>query len=175
MDKQAWRKIAMTVRRSTDQEAAHRRDTAIVETLIQILHTQKAQHVAIFYPMREEVDVRGIADHVTVYYPKIIDNAIVFFKDHGSFVSGPFRTTVPAHDQPTPLSMLDVVIVPGLVFDASRHRIGYGKGYYDELLTRFSGLSIGVCADDLIVDRVPQKAHDQAVDMVVSERRVLKG
>ena len=36
-------------------------------------------------------------------------------------------------------------IVPGLSFDAEGYRLGYGKGYYDRFLSRFSGTTAGVC------------------------------
>ena len=42
----------------------------------------------------------------------------------------------PAHDEILPVSAVDMVLVPGLAFDAAGHRVGYGKGFYDRFLSR---------------------------------------
>ena len=42
------------------------------------------------------------------------------------------------------LSTVDVILVPGIVFDADGYRIGYGKGYYDRLLAVATATTIGV-------------------------------
>jgi 5-formyltetrahydrofolate cyclo-ligase len=40
----------------------------------------------------------------------------------------------PAHDEIVESEMIDMVLVPGLCFDAQGHRVGFGKGYYDRFL-----------------------------------------
>ena len=68
----------------------------------------------------------------------------------------------------------DVVIVPGLAFDSDLHRLGYGKGYYDKLFARLKTFKIGVCFDFQLVEKIPRHEHDVRLDLVVSEKRVLK-
>ncbi|MBA4030776.1 MAG: 5-formyltetrahydrofolate cyclo-ligase, partial [Planctomyces sp.] len=41
-------------------------------------------------------------------------------------------------------SSIDLVIVPGLAFDAAGHRLGQGKGYYDRLLAELPGDTIKI-------------------------------
>jgi 5-formyltetrahydrofolate cyclo-ligase len=67
-----------------------------------------------------------------------------------------------------------LVIVPGIAFDLRGHRIGYGNGYYDRLLKRIHAPSIGLAFDEQVVDFIPNKFHDVAVDKVVTEKRVIK-
>jgi 5-formyltetrahydrofolate cyclo-ligase len=73
---------------------------------------------------------------------------------------------------------LDVMIVPGLAFDALGRRVGFGGGYYDGALAtaRACGRAalIGLAYDFQIVDACPAGAADVPVDLVVTDRRVLR-
>jgi 5-formyltetrahydrofolate cyclo-ligase len=66
-----------------------------------------------------------------------------------------------------------LVVVPGLAFDAWGYRIGRGGGYYDRFLgaLRTSAVTVGLCFDDALVDRVPRDPWDVPVDIVVTEAR----
>jgi 5,10-methenyltetrahydrofolate synthetase len=66
---------------------------------------------------------------------------------------------------------IDVVLVPGLVFDRNGGRLGRGKGYYDRFLASLprSTVRIGVTTDDSIVDAVPTREHDQRVGWLATE------
>jgi 5-formyltetrahydrofolate cyclo-ligase len=66
---------------------------------------------------------------------------------------------------------VDLVIVPGLAFDPAGERIGYGGGYYDELLPRLAPRCwrIAPAFDVQIVALVPSAAHDQRVDLILTE------
>ena len=65
---------------------------------------------------------------------------------------------------------LDFILVPGVAFDRAGFRIGYGKGFYDKLLFAVSPASTRLSAafDCQIVDAVPNEAHDQRVDIIIT-------
>lgn len=75
------------------------------------------------------------------------------------------------HGQP-----LDLVVVPGLAFDAFGHRLGRGKGYYDTFLSKCDMLHrqynlpsprrVGLALSCQMVSQVPVTAHDQSVEAV---------
>lgn len=70
-----------------------------------------------------------------------------------------------------------VIIVPGVAFDKDLHRLGYGKGYYDRCLAALGKqrpFCIGLCYDSQLVEELPKHDHDQRVDAVVTETRVLR-
>lgn len=93
---------------------------------------------------------------------------------------GPFGLLEPAPDSPeVSLEGIDVVIVPGLAFDAGGRRVGYGGGYYDEAGRRLraagrGAILVGLAFDFQIVDRCPSGEGDVALDMVVTDARVLR-
>ncbi len=71
---------------------------------------------------------------------------------------------------------IDVVIVPGSVFDSRGGRLGYGGGYYDRFLSGQApgALRIALAYDLQVVDRVPMEPHDQRMDRVVTEKTIYR-
>ena len=71
---------------------------------------------------------------------------------------------------------IDLVIVPGVVFDIDGNRIGFGAGYYDRFLNRLksSTMTIAVCYDYQIVDRVPVDRLDIPVKCIITEKRIIR-
>lgn len=68
----------------------------------------------------------------------------------------------------------DVIIVPGIAFDKSCRRIGFGKGYYDKLLCRTRAFKIGLCYDFQLLESIPSDSHDILMDMVITEKNILR-
>ncbi len=68
---------------------------------------------------------------------------------------------------------IDLAVVPGVSFDRRGHRIGYGRGYYDSLLSKIKGTKVGLSYGLQIMKRVPTESHDVAVDMIVTEQGVI--
>lgn len=67
-----------------------------------------------------------------------------------------------------------IIILPGLTFDKNGNRLGYGKGYYDRFLQNHSLLSVGLCYDDFIVDTIPTNEYDKKVDIIVTDKNVIR-
>lgn len=76
--------------------------------------------------------------------------------------SGLLNIPQPAKPEWLPFSQLDLVLVPGLVFDRRGGRLGFGAGHYDGLLAqcRPGTLFWGIAFDWQIVDMVPQTGRD---------------
>lgn len=72
--------------------------------------------------------------------------------------------------QPLDLSKLDLVVVPGIVFDKRNHRLGRGLGYYDRFLRQLpAGIpTVGLAFDFQIVNRLPDQSHDVQLSRVVA-------
>ncbi|MDR1121724.1 MAG: 5-formyltetrahydrofolate cyclo-ligase [Dysgonamonadaceae bacterium] len=71
------------------------------------------------------------------------------------------------------LNRIDLILVPGVAFDANKNRLGRGKGYYDRLLTQTTATTVGICFDFQLVEKVPVEDHDVAMDYVVTPTRLL--
>jgi 5-formyltetrahydrofolate cyclo-ligase len=88
---------------------------------------------------------------------------------HVEILSGKYGIREPA---PTciamPLDDLDLVLVPGVAFDSRGHRLGRGKGFYDQMLQDFKGKKVGIAFAEQIVDAVPAETNDVKMDFVLT-------
>ncbi len=69
-------------------------------------------------------------------------------------------------------SLVDVVLVPGLVFDRFGTRLGYGAGFYDRLLPKLrpNVILIGVTHDALLLEHpLPKDTFDIPMTHLVTE------
>lgn len=80
----------------------------------------------------------------------------------------------PVGGKPVPTNLIDLVIVPGLGFTASGHRIGRGMGFYDRFLAQsdFIGLSCGFGFEEQVIAELPVLDHDMALSMLVTDRGI---
>ncbi|WP_176752969.1 5-formyltetrahydrofolate cyclo-ligase [Tenuibacillus multivorans] len=69
---------------------------------------------------------------------------------------------------------IDLIIVPGLLFDYQGYRIGYGGGYYDRFLTSYNQDKISIAMELQLVKHVPHEVFDLPVDAVITEKNIYK-
>lgn len=79
--------------------------------------------------------------------------------------------------QPHPVRP-QILVIPCLGFDARRHRLGYGGGYYDRSIAQLQGeggplLLIGVAWSWQEVTGLQAGSHDRVLDHIVTEAKVL--
>lgn len=110
------------------------------------------------------------ADGKRVAVPKITEGEMRFFwLTEETVIAEGFhgilepQNGLPAHD-PTAL-----VLMPGLAFDASGNRMGYGGGYYDRFLAAEpQHPTVALCYDFQLLPSVLTQAHDIPVDAVLA-------
>lgn len=66
---------------------------------------------------------------------------------------------------------IDVIIVPGVVFNEIGYRVGFGGGYYDRYLSAFTGEKLSIAFDEQIADVIPTEAHDIPVNIILTDKR----
>lgn len=162
-------------------------DSLAIGTSIEALPSlASARTVLVTLPFRSEWDTRLLAARALhagkrVVVPRV-DRVARMLRLHAvadldadivaSYLGIPEpRDTLPAVDP----SHIDWVLVPGVAFDASGRRLGYGGGFYDRLLPLFRAGTprIAGAFDVQIVDEVPAGPHDRRVNAVVSPTRTL--
>jgi 5-formyltetrahydrofolate cyclo-ligase len=73
-------------------------------------------------------------------------------------------------------SQIDMVVIPGSVFDRQCGRYGYGGGYFDRFLSIEApqALRIGLAFSLQVLQEIPLKTHDQRMDIIVTENEILR-
>lgn len=81
----------------------------------------------------------------------------------------------PAKSPPVAAAGIDLVLLPGSVFDLQGGRLGYGGGYYDRFLANEAprALRIGLAFEKQMVAKLPLEPHDIPLHLLVTEERLL--
>jgi len=143
-----------------------------------------ARTIALYAPIGAEVDTgeivrRALAAGKALAWPRLPPGrlALEFAAcDPEGLVAGPHRTREPPPGAPAvPLAAIDLVLVPGVAFDATGQRLGRGRGHYDATLVEMPARTarVGLCFEAQIVPGLPSEPHDAPLDAVVTELRVL--
>jgi 5-formyltetrahydrofolate cyclo-ligase len=80
----------------------------------------------------------------------------------------------PDRARTAPWDKFELLLVPGLAFDARGHRLGRGKGYFDRMLEQAIGLKVALAYDFEVLTEVPAAAHDVPMDFIITENRVVR-
>ena len=72
---------------------------------------------------------------------------------------------------------IEIIILPGSVFDEKGGRLGYGGGYYDRFMAHEAPQArrFGLAFDFQVVDRLALQDHDELLDLVITEKRMIQG
>jgi 5-formyltetrahydrofolate cyclo-ligase len=118
--------------------------------------------VAIYAAVRGEIDPSYL--HIDdAVWPRMDGDQLRFCQ--GPLQPGKLDIPEPTGAERAP----DVIVVPGVAFDRRGHRLGYGRGYYDRALAACPGARrVGLCHSFQLVEALPEEAHDEPVDYIVT-------
>jgi 5-formyltetrahydrofolate cyclo-ligase len=79
------------------------------------------------------------------------------------------------HLRPVKKTNIDLVIIPGSMFDRRGGRAGYGYGYYDHFLKQLDPHTkrLALAFELQLVDTVPMESNDEYVDFIITEKRII--
>ena len=175
MLKKELRKHIREIKRQFSQQQLEELSLPIITRLKSRLTDAKT--ILAYYSLPDEVDTRQLLDDLvaegkTVLLPKVVDDEnmeIRRYTGRQDLREGILHLMEPVGEPFTAYEDIDIVVVPGLAFDAAGHRLGRGRGYYDRFFTLHSLLftTIGVCFDFQKVAEVPVDEYDIPVDEVI--------
>ena len=184
--KQAMRTAVASVRDALDPAWRALASEALVDRIAALPTFADSRTVLLTAPFRSEWDsrpliVRSLAAGKTVVLPRVDEGARMLelrriVDPARDIVAGYRGLPEPAPScERVPAASVDWVLVPGIAFDRSGGRLGYGGGYYDRLLPVLPARAARVAGafSAQIVDAVPSAPHDITMDTVVTEAGVV--
>lgn len=112
-----------------------------------------------------------------IFIPSVLGTRLVIheLRTPHAFVNGEFGIRESRHRVPQRgKNMFSVALIPGIAFDLTGHRIGFGKGFFDRFLKKINVTTIGLAYEFQIVDKLPTGPYDMAVDYIVTEKRIIR-
>jgi len=183
--KKAIREEALRRRGSIPGAVRRAKDRALAERLLCLDEYRKAGRVLLYAAFRteaatEEIIEAAIRSGREVVLPRVdAENGALTKHVIGGLheLSPGYRgIPEPTSEARVKVEEVDLVVVPGVAFDPSGRRLGYGGGYYDRLLPRIKGVKpvVALAYEEQLFESLPGEEHDVGVDIIVTDRRVIR-
>jgi 5-formyltetrahydrofolate cyclo-ligase len=185
MPKRSLRSQLLAQRRSLSHDSWHASSRAAQLKLLSLDEYVCAECVALYAPAHNETDTGLILAAAfqtgkRVLYPAVCGHQMVFrcVERVEALQGGAFGILEPC---PTgtdhQADEADLIVVPGVAFDLTGHRIGYGKGFYDRFLYHPGRTAhlVGLCHEFQLLDgAIPADLHDIPMEIIVSDKRIIR-
>ncbi len=158
----------------------------ICEALLSSEIYKEAGQILCFYPIKEEPDIRQIAEHALTDGKRVAlpvcrgeERGMNFYyiKSMQALKEGKFG--IPEPDTEYSEEVRDfsnaLALLPGIAFDKAGYRLGYGGGYYDKFFGKaeWHGLA-GICYGEMLKSSLPHDEHDIRVNYICTEAGLKK-
>ncbi len=187
MDKKNLRKEILTKRAELVKYGKFSLSKKVIENLVNTEYYKDAKNIMTFISFGSEIDTHqfikeAIEEGKNIFVPVTFHESREMkpslLKSFDELENGYFNILTPKEEfirYIDPLE-IDLVIVPGAVFDRRGYRIGYGGGFYDRFLSskiRKDTSKIAIAFELQIVDNVPTEDYDIPVDFIVTENEII--
>ena len=182
-DKRAFRKKKRWEIRCLPESYIADSDAGITRRLVRLPEFCAAKRLFAYCSVGREVDTRQILTLAAqaskaIALPVVLGEGrmeFALFQDFEKLRAGALQIPEPGPEAPRLQPEAgDLILVPGLCFDAEGYRLGQGGGYYDRLLECCPALSVGLARERLMCPDIPREAHDRPVDILITEARTLR-
>ncbi len=181
--KEEIRRRILGVRGALPEEELTAKSDAILQRVLKTPEYEEADNILLYADYCREVRTRGLFEDAVrhrkrVYFPRAdsLTNRMEFYQVTalGQMRAGykgiPEPGELPASRYRLNKNEDTLMIVPGVAFDISGYRLGYGKGFYDRFLAdrrQISTMALAYACQ--LVDELPHDAHDIKMDKIVTE------
>lgn len=182
-NKDKMRRIMLEKRNSLSSATIDTKSADIQQRFTNSYEFNHAKILASYYPTGSEVRTEKIISAALkssrlVALPRTEGDHIKFYQIflNTDLIAGRFGIKEPSISSNSFVpDNIDLLLVPGILFDISGYRIGYGYGYYDRFIARKknSTVSVGLAYESQMCEEVPRSYYDQKVNILVTEKRML--
>jgi len=183
--KKDLRKRILSIRNNMPGEDVVNNSRIIRDKIIGLDVYKQSKVIFIYMDFKNEVMTSDLIKHmlfekkrVVVPYTDTVSTVLIPSEITGEsdLKLNSFGYSEPKKVSPVNIEEIDLVIIPGLVFDKNLNRIGFGKGYYDRILNKLkaSARKVAVAHDFQVLEEIPAEEHDVKMDMIITEKSIMK-
>lgn len=180
MDKKALRAEIREKKRAMTEQQIAMTSEALAQQLYAHPAYQNAKSIFGYLSYNQEVRTMPMLaqaqkDGKRVAVPKVIDDTMIFIwlDDLSRVELGYCNIPEPIDNGPEAVDETALVLMPGLAFDPTGRRCGYGGGFYDRYLEAHpQHPTLALCYGFQMFDRLDTDPHDIPVDYVLSQEVV---
>jgi len=191
MDLKILRKDTLLQRDMLSREEQRRRSMMIINRIIGMPFFKGAATVFVYVDFRSEVSTRPLITHMLQCGKKVVV-PVTLVKERDLLavsITDPDTELAPGYCSiPEPIvtirekqmiypGTIDIIFLPGSVFDEKGGRMGYGGGYYDRFVSQKApqALRVGLSYELQMVKKAPLQDHDELLDYIITEKRTIRG
>lgn len=180
MNKEEIRKKVKEERNKLSEEFIDINSKKIAEKLFNMDVYKKVESIYIYMNFEKEVSTKEIIiDSLNkgkkVAIPKIANEVMEFY-----YISNIEDVSIGYYGIEEPIGTKlakeenSLIIMPGVVFDKKKNRIGHGKGYYDKYLAKNRVENkIALAFDFQVLEEIPFENHDLIPDIIITEKTIV--
>lgn len=178
MNKSEQREMLKNLRSAMTPEEVTQKSTAVAEKLFSLDAFDAAKTILVYISLAKEVSTDEIIAECRrrgkrVLVPITVSGNIIpcVFEENTALVRGGFGIREPAEKIPW-RGGIDMAIIPGLGFDKTGARIGFGKGCYDKFLAENPCIKLGIAFSHQIFDKIITDSYDVPMDIIVTDKEM---
>lgn len=169
------------LRKSIPKDKKSELDLAVTKRFLNLTEYKNADTLYAFISKDIEVNTKAIIDDalksgkkvaVPVTNPDDVSMEFYYINSYSDLIDGSYGIKEPDISKCVKAGEYEssIMAVPGLVFDKKGFRIGFGKGYYDRFISRYKGVTAGICYSGFIKAELPFDKYDKAVTLIVTDK-----
>lgn len=185
-EKNKIRSLFKNIRSNLPSNFVEKKSAIIYKKFLKIVNIKKFDSICVYVDFNNEVSTKNIINYaiknnIKVSIPYIVDEykmRLKYIKDYDKDIN---RNTKFGNGEPfdyckdSSIREVSMFIIPALAFDEYCNRLGFGKGYYDNILKlNKKALRIGLAYDYQILPNIPKDNNDEILDIIISENKVIK-
>lgn len=180
--KKILRSKILQMRNKLSENYVENKSNIIIGKIIEIIEKNNFKNIMIYMDMKNEVKITNLLNYYEdkqFYIPKISHKGIIKINkyEEEKLEKHRFGNLESNSLEYVDENLIDLVIIPGVVYDESKNRIGFGGGYYDRFLKKIrknnKTLILAVAYEFQVLEKIPWEEHDEKPDFLITEERIL--
>lgn len=152
----------------------------MTEEFTSLKEYKESSQLILYAAFNQEVDTyplieQALREGKQVALPRIMGENIEFFYVGSLMETRVSGLGIPEPDPLLPVRLLpdgdNIMLTPGLAFDLTGNRIGYGKSYYDSYFAarKEQFIKIAFAYSFQVAEQIPYEEHDVKIDLLITE------